>query len=90
MVIFVIFVYRLIQIFIYCIIHKVGHTGVLPEDGWFISTVIVTVPTSGTQYYFTCRRWISRDRGDCKLEVDLIPTNVNKQVLHAKQSNICW
>ena len=53
-----------------------GHNGVLTDEGWYIRTVNVAVPTTGARYTFDCQRWLARDRGDRKLVVEFSPTSV--------------
>ncbi|XP_013416715.1 lipoxygenase homology domain-containing protein 1 isoform X2 [Lingula anatina] len=45
---------------------EIGHDGVTPGTGWFLKEVDVDMPTKGKHYYFNCKQWLARDKGDGK------------------------
>jgi hypothetical protein len=46
------------------VVLQVGHDGVTPGSGWFVKEVEVDLPTKGKHYFFTCKCWLARDKGD--------------------------
>jgi hypothetical protein len=49
-----------------CASLQLGHDGVTPGSGWFVKEVEVDMPTRGKHYFFTCKSWLARDKGDGK------------------------
>lgn len=45
---------------------KVGHDGVTPGTGWWVKEVEIDMPTKGKHYFFICKQWLARDKGDGK------------------------
>lgn len=35
-----------------------------PGQGWFIKEIELDMPTKGKHYFFTCKQWLARDKGD--------------------------
>ena len=45
---------------------QIGHDGVTPGSGWYVKEVEVDMPTKGKHYFFSCKSWLARDKGDGK------------------------
>ncbi|CAL1540467.1 unnamed protein product [Lymnaea stagnalis] len=45
---------------------EVGHDGTAPGSGWFLKELELDLPTKGKHYFFECKQWLARDKGDGK------------------------
>lgn len=49
----------------------IGHDGKGLGSGWYLDTVTLDVPALGKRYSFVADRWLAKDEGDGKLEIEL-------------------
>ncbi|XP_062409544.1 lipoxygenase homology domain-containing protein 1-like [Sardina pilchardus] len=54
----------------------IGHTNEGLKAGWFLDSVLISVPVHGQQYMFPSHRWLCRDEADGKVEVEIYPSEV--------------
>ncbi|XP_076139289.1 lipoxygenase homology domain-containing protein 1-like [Alosa pseudoharengus] len=54
----------------------IGHTNEGLKAGWFLDSVLLSVPVHGQQYMFPSHRWLCRDEADGKVEVEIYPSEV--------------
>jgi len=53
---------------------RIGHDGKGIGASWFLDKAVVTLP-DGTQYFFLCGRWLSKDEDDGQIEREIPATN---------------
>uniref|UniRef100_A0A8C7S9W1 Lipoxygenase homology domains 1b n=1 Tax=Oncorhynchus mykiss TaxID=8022 RepID=A0A8C7S9W1_ONCMY len=54
----------------------IGHNNEGMNAGWFLDSVQIMVPTSGSQYMFPSHRWLCKDEADGKTEVVIYPSEI--------------
>ncbi|XP_076859680.1 lipoxygenase homology domain-containing protein 1 [Brachyhypopomus gauderio] len=54
----------------------IGHTNEGMRAGWFLDSVQIMVPNSGSHYMFPSHRWLSEDEADGRTEVELYPSEI--------------
>uniref|UniRef100_A0A4W4F748 PLAT domain-containing protein n=1 Tax=Electrophorus electricus TaxID=8005 RepID=A0A4W4F748_ELEEL len=54
----------------------IGHTNEGMRAGWFLDSVQIMVPNSGSHYMFPSHRWLSEDEADGKTQVELYPSEI--------------
>ncbi|KAF6729132.1 Lipoxygenase homology domain-containing protein 1 [Oryzias melastigma] len=52
----------------------IGHTNEGLRAGWFLDSVLISVPVHGMQYMFPSHRWLCKDEADGKVEVEIYPS----------------
>ncbi|XP_063067192.1 lipoxygenase homology domain-containing protein 1-like [Engraulis encrasicolus] len=52
----------------------IGHTNEGLKAGWFLDSVLISVPVHGTEYMFPAHRWLSTNEADGKVEVEIYPS----------------
>ena len=66
---------------------QVGHDGMSAGSGWFIKEIEVGMPTKGRSYFFPCKEWLARDKGDGKTTRTFKLTDSDSQTVAYKPSN---
>ena len=56
-------------------------------SGWFIKEIEVGMPTKGRSYFFPCKEWLARDKGDGKTTRTFKLTDSDSQTVAYKPSN---
>uniref|UniRef100_A0A673ZXF5 Lipoxygenase homology PLAT domains 1 n=1 Tax=Salmo trutta TaxID=8032 RepID=A0A673ZXF5_SALTR len=54
----------------------IGHNNEGMNAGWFLDSVQIMVPASGSQYMFPSHRWLCKDEADGKTEVVIYPSEI--------------
>uniref|UniRef100_A0A8C4ZN74 Lipoxygenase homology PLAT domains 1 n=1 Tax=Gadus morhua TaxID=8049 RepID=A0A8C4ZN74_GADMO len=54
----------------------IGHTNEGLRAGWFLDSVVISVPVHGKQYMFPSHRWLCKDESDGKVEVEIYPSEI--------------
>ncbi|CAF2908011.1 unnamed protein product [Rotaria sp. Silwood2] len=57
----------------------IGHNGKNPGAGWFLDWIEIDVPVRQELYRFVCHRWLDKQEGDGKIELDLTPSDIIKK-----------
>ncbi|KAL2100047.1 hypothetical protein ACEWY4_004441 [Coilia grayii] len=52
----------------------IGHTNEGVKSGWFLDSVLISVPVHGVEYMFPAHRWLSTSESDGKTEVEIYPS----------------
>jgi lipoxygenase homology domain-containing protein 1 len=56
---------------------EIEHDGDTLADSWFLDDVTIEMPTKGRVFYFVCREWLSKHKGDGR----------TKRILKVQESN---
>ncbi|CAF4496641.1 unnamed protein product, partial [Rotaria sp. Silwood2] len=57
----------------------IGHNGKNLGAGWFLDWIEIEAPNCRELYRFVCYRWLDKNEGDGKIELDLIPSDVTNK-----------
>ncbi|CAF4048737.1 unnamed protein product, partial [Rotaria sordida] len=57
----------------------IGHNAKNFEARWFLDWIEIDIPMRGELYRFVCNRWLDKNEGDGKIELDLIPSDIIKK-----------
>ncbi|XP_033751254.1 lipoxygenase homology domain-containing protein 1-like isoform X2 [Pecten maximus] len=58
---------------------KIGHDDAGGGAPWFLDDVVIDSPSLGKCWVFPCHKWLSSKDGDCQLERELWPQELNTQ-----------